>query len=124
MKVINMILILIVYIGGMLSGAFLMWAVSAMLEKKPEEKRWGKTDKLYLYNVIFVTATTIATFVIVVFSGRLGIVDLSPICAVDTAAFTELGIHTGFIVWKSKVENCRKFKDVNRLNSLGSEVET
>ena len=25
----------------------------------------------------------------------------------------ELGIHTGFIIWKAKEENCRKYKNVN-----------
>ena len=26
----------------------------------------------------------------------------------------ELGIHTGFIIWKAKEENCRKYKNVNK----------
>ncbi|MDO5572965.1 MAG: hypothetical protein Q4G60_03185 [bacterium] len=117
----------IIFVIGMCTGALLMWAADMYFTGKSRldlyrPKKWGKMDKLYLYNVIFVTATTIATFTIVIFSGKLGITDLSPICTVDTAAFTELGIHTGFIVWKSKVENCRKFKDVNRAEALEQEV--
>lgn len=37
------------------------------------------------------------------------------------AAFAELGIHTGFIIWKAKTENCRKNKDESRLKSLEME---
>jgi len=41
-------------------------------------------------------------------SGLLGISDLSPCTAAITAAYTELGIHTAFIVLKAKNENRRK----------------
>ena len=42
-------------------------------------------------------------------SGRLAVIDLSPVSVIIPSAFAELGLHTGFYVWKSKVENCRKF---------------
>lgn len=53
-----------------------------------------------------------------IFSGMLQITDLSIVTVGVPAAFTELGLHTGFIIWKHKTENCRKFKDVNALKEL------
>lgn len=81
-----------------------------MLKKR---KRRGFTDRMYLYNVIFVTVVVIISFTVIFMSGILGMTDLSPITAIVTSAFAELGIHTGFVVWKAKVENCRKHKDLN-----------
>ncbi len=31
-------------------------------------------------------------------------------------------VFTGFVVWKAKVENCRKHKDVNKLDELEGEA--
>ena len=70
----------------------------------------------------FVTAVVIISFMTMWLSGFLGITDLSPISVIVPSAFGELGIHTGFMVWKAKVENCRKNKDVNRAETLESEV--
>lgn len=64
---------------------------------------------------------TAACFVLNALSGKLGIMDLAVISYGIPAAFAELGIHTGFIIWKAKTENCRKNKDVNGLESLESE---
>ena len=47
--------------------------------------------------------------IITIFSGRLGITDLSIASVGIPAVFAELGIHTGFIVWKAKTENISKF---------------
>ena len=60
--------------------------------------------------------------VVSVFSAFYTISDLSVVSVGIPSAFAELGIHTGFIVWKAKVENCRKHKDVNRLEDLEMEV--
>ena len=81
----------------------------------------GYTDRWYVYNVKFVTITVIVSFLTMWLSGFLGITDLSPISVIVPSAFGELAIHTGFMIWKAKVENCRKHKDVNRLESLESE---
>lgn len=70
----------------------------------------------------FVTVVVIISFMTMWLSGFLGITDLSPISVIVPSAFGELGIHTGFMVWKAKVENCRKNKDVNRAETLESEV--
>lgn len=70
----------------------------------------------------FVTVVVIISFMTMWLSGFLGITDLSPISVIVPSAFGELGIHTGFMVWKAKVENCRKNKDVNRAETIESEV--
>lgn len=81
----------------------------------------GFTDMLYYYNFRVVWMFTAACFVLNALSGKLGIMDLAVISYGIPAAFAELGIHTGFIIWKAKTENCRKNKDVNGLESLESE---
>jgi hypothetical protein len=83
--------------------------------------RQGANMRIYFLNFKMVWTFTWFCFLLNVLSGYLKITDLSIINIGLPCAFTELGIHTGFIVWKSKVENCRKYKDVNRLASLESE---
>ena len=80
-----------------------------MLRKK---RKRGFTDKMYLYNVIFVTAVVIISFTAVFLSGKLEI-DTSAISVIVPSAYAELGVHTGFVIWKAKAENARKYKDVN-----------
>lgn len=75
--------------------------------------RRGFTDKMYLYNVIFVTAVVILSFIAVFLSGRL-MIDTSAISVIVPSAYAELGVHTGFVIWKAKAENARKYKDVNK----------
>ena len=72
----------------------------------------GFTDKLYLYNVAFVTAVVIISFTAVFMSGWLHI-DTSAIYVIVPSAYGELAVHTGFVIWKAKAENVRKYKDVN-----------
>jgi hypothetical protein len=52
---------------------------------------------------------TWACFALNAVSNYLGIEDLSVINAGIPVAFAELGIHTGFIIWKAKNENISKF---------------
>lgn len=82
----------------------------------------GFMDKLYFYNFRAVWYFTIACFILNALSGALNITDLSIITYGIPAAFTELGLHTAFIVWKAKTENCRKFKDKSKLTEL-EEIE-
>ena len=76
------------------------------------KKKRGFTDKLYLYNVIFVTAVVIISFIAVFLSGKLCI-DTSVISVIVPSAYGELAVHTGFVIWKAKNENARKYKNVN-----------
>lgn len=81
------------------------------------------TDKLYVFNLVFSWLFIAICIALTVFSGYLNITDLSIVNVGIPTIFAELSVHTGFIIWKAKVENCRKFKDVNLLNELESEVE-
>lgn len=83
--------------------------------------RRGFTDRMYYYNFVAVHVIVGAVVALTALSGILGITDMSAMAAIPPCAYTELGIHTGFIVWKAKVENCRKNKDYSRLESLESE---
>ena len=83
----------------------------------------GFQDKLYWLNFIVTWSFTIGCFILNTLSGFLNITDLAIITYGLPVLWAELGIHTGFIVWKAKVENCRKHKDVNRLLQLESEVD-
>ena len=83
--------------------------------------RRGFTDKLYYYNFRAVWIFTAACFILNAVSGKIGVMDLAVINYGIPAAFAELGIHTGFIIWKAKTETCRKNKDESRLTSLEME---
>lgn len=76
------------------------------------KKKRGFTDKLYLYNVIFVTAVVIVSYIAVFLSGRLNL-DTSAVSVIVPSAYGELAVHTGFVIWKAKNENARKYKNVN-----------
>ena len=69
----------------------------------------GFTDKLYFLNLTLSWLFIVICIVITLISGKLGIQDLSIVSIGLPAVFAELGIHTGFIVWKAKTENMSKF---------------
>lgn len=72
-------------------------------------KKRGFTDKLYFLNLTLSWLFIVICIVITIFSGKLGIQDLSIVSVGLPAVFAELGIHTGFIIWKAKTENISKF---------------
>ena len=84
-------------------------------------KNRGFMDKLYFMNLIFAWLFTVICIVLNAVSGSLNVYDLSVISYGLPVVWGELGIHTGFIVWKAKTENCRKHKDVNKLEELERE---
>lgn len=84
--------------------------------------RRGFTDKLYYYNFRAVWIFTMACFILTAASGYLNVTDLSIVSVGIPAAFAELGVHTGFIIWKAKTENCRKHKDQSKVKEL-EEIE-
>lgn len=87
--------------------------------KKRKRKRRGRNDNLYLFNIIFASSYTISLLLLTIFFDK----DISSYASISPYIYAELGVHTGFYIWKCKVENCRKFKDVNRLRELESEVD-
>lgn len=84
-------------------------------------KKRGFTDKLYWMNLRFAWIFTIVCVLLNAISGYLGVYDLSVITYGLPVVWGELGIHTAFIIWKAKTENCRKNKDYSKLNELESE---
>jgi len=98
--------------------------VTKLVNLIKKRKRRGFSEKLYMLNFLFVWLYMVSIFWLTIQSGKLGITDLSSYASGVPYAFGELGIHTGFIVWKAKVENCRKYKDVNTLDKLESGEST
>ena len=91
-------------------------------------KKRGFTDKLYFLNLTLSWLFIIVCIVITALSGTLGITDLSLVSVGIPAVFTELGVHTGFIVRKAQTENISKFgydPDNGRevTNVMGFQVE-
>jgi len=84
--------------------------------------RRGFSDKLYYYNFRMVWIFVWLCFALNVLSGYLGVSDLAIVNVGVPVAFGELGLHTGFIIWKAKAENCRKNKDYSKLAEL-EEIE-
>lgn len=84
--------------------------------------RQGTMMKLYFLNLKLAWVYTYIALAVTVFSGVLGIMDLSVITTSIPCVFGEVTVFSAFIVWKTKVENCRKYKDVNRTEVLESEV--
>ena len=82
------------------------------MKMRRRKRKRGFTDKMYLYNVIFVTVVVIVSFIAVFLSGKL-MLDTSAISVIIPSAYAELAVHTGFVIWKAKAENARKYKDVN-----------
>ena len=72
-------------------------------------KKRGFTDKLYFLNLTLSWLFMVICIVMTALSGKLGITDLSIVSVGIPAVFTELGVHTGFIVWKAKTENINKY---------------
>lgn len=90
--------------------------------RRIRKRRRGFSERLYLLNLLLVWVYVFSIFWLTKNSGNLGIMDLSSYASGMPYAFAELGIHTGFIVWKAKVENCRKYKDVNQIEVLENDI--
>lgn len=91
-------------------------------------KERGFTDKLYFLNFTITWLFVIICIVITIFSGKLGITDLSIVSYGIPTVFAELGVHTGYVVWKAKSENLNKHPIIDKLDdqntqAIGFEVE-
>ena len=88
-------------------------------------KNRGFTDKLYFLNLTLSWLFIIVCIVMTALEGKLGITDLSIASVGIPAVFAELGVHTGFIVWKAKTENMAKFNQLDNeslTNAMGFRV--
>lgn len=92
---------------------------------KKKKKPLDFSKRIYIYNILLVSVIVIASFTLMFLSGRLAVIDLTPISVIIPSAFAELGLHTGFYIWKSKVENCRKFLSAaEQLEKMKIEMNT
>lgn len=91
----------------------------------------GFTDKLYFLNFAITWLFVVVCIVITIFSGYLQITDLSLVSYGIPTAFAELGVHTGYIIWKAKSENINKHPIIvgddsessNNVQAIGFEIE-
>lgn len=81
-------------------------------------RRRGFTDKLYFANLSLAWLFVVVCIIITLLSGVLGITDLSVVSYGIPAVFTELSLHTGFIIWKAKSENMQKFGKTDDIQFL------
>lgn len=80
----------------------------------------GFTDKLYFANLCFAWIYTLLCLIFSIFGSRIGIEDYSFVTIVCPLVWTELGVHTGFVVHKAKLENVQKNLPINDISWNGS----
>lgn len=79
-------------------------------------RKRGFTDRLYFGNLALTWVFVWACYFACLFSGKLGVTDTNTLSVAVEFAFGQLTIHTSFVVWKAKVENCRKNKQDVSIN--------
>lgn len=71
----------------------------------------GHTDKLYMLNFfVVICCITPVCFIIMFLNVFLDGGDMSGVVSMIEAAYAELAVFSGFVVWKAKQENIHKFK--------------
>ena len=83
-------------------------------------KSRGFTDKLYFTNLVFTWIYTLMCLIFSIIGSRIGIEDYSFVSIVCPLIWAELGIHTGFIIHKAKVENVKKHLPLNDVSWSGN----
>ena len=76
-------------------------------------KNRGVTDTLYLINLSLVWIYTFLSLILSILGPLIGILDYSFISIVCPLIWAEISVHTGFIIWKAKVENLSKWTGKN-----------
>lgn len=71
-------------------------------------KSRGFTDRLYVINFIAVHIIVASVVILTALSGTLNITDMTALAAIPPCSYAELGVHTGFVIWKAKAENMNK----------------
>ena len=72
-------------------------------------KSRGFTDRLYIVNFIMTWLFVWGCFIASLILARYEVTDVPMFSVAIGCAFTELGFHTSYVVWKSKSENIAKF---------------
>ena len=83
-------------------------------------KTRGFTDRLYAINFGFTWGYTITCFIFSICGPLIGIEDYSFVSIVCPLVWVELGVHTGFIIHKAKVENIKKNLPAENINWNGN----
>lgn len=88
-------------------------------------KNRGFTDTLYLINLSLVWIYTFLSLILSVLGSLIGILDYSFISIVCPLIWAEISVHTGFIIWKAKVENLSKWtgKDIAQNASMNINMD-
>ncbi len=77
-----------------------------VLPKKPKQEF---TKKMYMYNVRFAVAITIVVILLMIMSAFVDHIDLTPCAYIIPPMWIEVGVFSGFYVWKAKNENISKY---------------
>lgn len=83
-------------------------------------KHRGFTDKLYFCNLLFAWGYTLVSLICSILGPFIGVVDYSFVSIVCPLIWAELGVHTGFIIHKAKVENIKKNLPQDMINWNGN----
>lgn len=78
----------------------------------------GFTDKLYIANFVAVQFIVVAVILLTLFSGKLGITDMSALATLPACAYAELGAFSCLICWKNKCENMKKLGKTDDITFL------
>lgn len=76
----------------------------------------GFTDRLYVLNFCITWGFVVICIILTIVGFHYGVTDLQIVSVGIPAAFAELGIHTGFVIHKARVENLAKFKKLDDAN--------
>lgn len=76
----------------------------------------GFNDQLYWMNFKFVWTFVLIGIITTLLQNVLCITNMAVFEVGIPCAFTELGIHTAFIVWKAKTENMAKFGNKDNIS--------
>lgn len=82
----------------------------------------GFTDKLYFLNLILVWIYTILCLIFTLLGNVIGITDYSFVSIVCPLVWAELTVHTGFVIWKAKVENLSKWTGESVTNNASMNI--
>lgn len=99
---------LLIMVFGAVLMLFILWSIKRI--SRVRSKR-GFTDRMYIFAWTVFVLSILVSFTAVFIQGSLGIMDLSPISYIIPAEAGELAAHTGFMIWKAKRENERKYPD-------------
>ena len=108
---------------SILSISYLLSIVCDEGERIMKKSKMEFSKKIYTLNIILVIFVVISSLTLIALSGRLGLIDLSPLSVICTSAFSELAVHSGFYASKAKAENVIKIsKQIGNIDNKKVEL--